>query len=150
VIDALTLELRFKTRQEDLPGRLARWRVPGSGPFIRSGHTLIRFDGFTHGKAGVVGLEVVTDPALMESHAWAQGLTSGRWAWAAFPGGIAPEDMAKVRLANYDEIHLKDGGIWFLSRRLRRFRPQGEDWTQTRLFGAWKGAVDLPYDPLGM
>lgn len=149
-VDPMTLELRFKVQQEALPERLAQWRVPGTGPFIRQGATLIRFDGFTYGKAGVARLTVATDPALMESRAWAQGLVSGRWAWAAFPGGIAPEDMAKARLASYDEIRLKDGGIWFLSRRLRRFRPAGDDWTRTRLFGAWKGAMDLPYDPLGM
>ena len=150
VIDGMTLELRFKSRQAGLPERLAQWRVPGSGPFIRQGHTLVRFDGFIHGKAGVAGMTVVTDSALMESHAWARGLLSGRWAWAVFPGSIAPDDMAKVRLANYDEIHLKDGSIWFLSRRLRRLRPDGEDWTHTRLFGVWKGATDLPYDPLGL
>jgi len=40
--------------------------------------------------------------------------------------------------------------VWFLSRRMRRLRPDPEDWTRTRLFGAWKGAMDLPYDPLGM
>jgi hypothetical protein len=124
--------------------------VPGSGPFVRQGTSLVRFDGFIHGKAGVVGLTVDTEPTHRESRAWAEGLASARWAWAVFPGNILPEDMAKVRLAPYDEIHLKDGSVWFLSRRLRRLRPQAEDWTHTRLFGAWKGAMDLPYDPLGL
>ncbi len=150
LIDAATLDLRFKARQDGLPGQLARWRVPGSGPFVQRGHSLTRFDGFSHGRAGVAGLIIATDPALMESHAWAQGLASGRWAWAVFPGHIAPEDMAKVRLAPYDELRMKDGSVWFLSRRLRRLRPSADDWTRTRLFGAWKGAMDLPYDPLGM
>jgi hypothetical protein len=86
----------------------------------------------------------------MESRAWAEGMASGRWAWAAFPGQVAPEDMARVRLAPYDEFRMKDGSVWFLSRRMRRLRPNTEDWTRTRLFGAWKGAMDLPYDPLGM
>lgn len=150
VLDPLTLELRFKVRQEDLPSQLARWRVPGTGPFIRQGNTLIRFDKFIHGKAGIAGLKLFTEPALLESHAWAAGLASGRWAWTVFPGRIAPEDMAKVRLAPYDEIRMKDGSIWFLSRRMRRLRPDGEDWTRTRLFGIWKGAMDLPYDHLGL
>ncbi len=150
VIDPATLDLRFKARQDDLPSQLARWRVTGTGPFIRTGNALTRFDQFVHGRAGVAGLRVATDPALMESRAFAGGLASGRWAWAVFPGNILPEDMAKVRLAPYDEIHLKDGTVWFLSRRMRRFRPNAEDWTRTRLFGAWKGAMDLPYDPLGM
>lgn len=150
VIDAATLDLRFKTRQANLPDDLARWRVAGSGPFLRRGQALTRFDGFIYGRAGITGCSLVTDPALMESRAWAQGLASGRWAWAVFPGHIAPEDMAKVRLAPYDELRMKDGSVWFLSRRLRRLRPNADDWTRTRLFGAWKGAMDLPYDPLGM
>ncbi len=150
VIDPMTLEFRFKSRKDDLPRFLASWRVPGSGPFIRKGNTLVRFDRFLHGRAGVAGLTVLTDLALMESRAWAEGLASARWAWAVFPGHMAPEDMAKVRLAPYDEIRMKDGSVWFLSRRMRRLRPKAEDWTRTRLFGAWKGAMDLPYDPLGM
>ncbi len=150
VVDGTTLELLFHQRQKDLPMRLTQWRVPGSGPFIRKGQTLARFDGFLHGKAGVAGLSVVTEPALLESHAWAEGLRTGRWAIAAFPGHIDPEDMATVRLAGCDEIHLKGGSVWFLSRRMRRLRPDAEDWTRTRLFGVWKGSSDLPYDPLGM
>jgi hypothetical protein len=147
--DAL-VELRFKARQPDLPADLSRWRVPGTGPFIRTGMTLARFEGFQHGRAGIAGLQVATDPTLFESHAWAEGLASGRWAFAPFPGQIAPEDMARVRLAAYDEIRLKDGSIWFLSRRMRRLRPDAEDWTRTRLFGVWRGSTELPFDALGM
>jgi hypothetical protein len=150
VIDWAALELRFKTRQGGMPAQLARWRVPGTGPFARQGSTLSRFDGFIHGRAGVAGVTITTEPALLESRAWAEGLASGRWAWAVFPGKVAPEDMARVRLAAYDEIRMKDGSVWFLSRRLRRLRPDRDDWTRTRIFGAWKGAMDLPYDPLGM
>jgi hypothetical protein len=150
VIDWAALELRFKTRQDGMPAQLARWRVPGTGPFARRGSTLSRFDGFIHGRAGVAGVTVRTEPALLESRAWAEGLASGRWAWAVFPGKVAPEDMAKVRLAAYDEFRMKDGSVWFLSRRLRRLRPDRDDWTRTRIFGAWKGTMDLPYDPLGM
>lgn len=150
VVDGTTLELLFRQRQKDLPMKLTQWRVPGSGPFIRKGQTLTRFDGFIYGKAGVAGLSVVTDPSLLESHAWAEGLVSGRWAVAAFPGHIEPEDMAKVRLAGYDEFRLKGGSVWFLSRRMRRLRPDVEDWTRTRLFGVWKGSSDLPFDPLGL
>jgi hypothetical protein len=149
-IDAAMVDLRFKAAQSDLPERLCRWRVPGSGPFRRQGSGLERFAGFTHGPSGFAGLRVHNDPALMQSRAWAEGLAAGRWAWAVFPGNIAPEDMAKVRLAPYDEFRMKDGSVWFLSRRMRRLRPNAEDWTRTRIFGAWKGAMDLPYDPLGM
>lgn len=150
VIDPSTLELRFKTRQAWLPGYLARWRIPGSGPFVRQGNTLTRFAGFSYGRSGIAELTVLSDPAAMASRAWAEGLASGRWAWAVFPGSVAPEDMAKVRLAPYDELRMKDGSVWFLSRRLRRLRPDKEDWTRTRLFGVWKGAMNLPYDPLGL
>jgi hypothetical protein len=129
---------------------LAHWRVPGTGPFIRQGTNLTRFEGFIHGRTGIAGLRVSTDAALLESRAWADGLASGRWAFTAFPGNIGPEDMAKARLAPYDELHLKDGSAWFLSRRMRRLRPDAQDWSRTRLFGVWKGAMDLPYDPLGL
>jgi len=150
LIDALTLDLRFRTRQDGLAAALARWPVPGTGPFLRRGTTLSRFDGFIHGRAGIAGITVTTDPALLESRAWAEGLASARWAWAVFPGNVVPEDMAKVRLAPYDEFRMKDGTVWFLSRRMRRLRPNTAEWTRTRLFGVWKGAMDLPYDPLGM
>jgi hypothetical protein len=149
-VDAMTLDLKFRTAQDTLPDRLTRWRIPGSGPFLRRSHTLIRHGGFAQGRAGIARLEMLTDPALMESRAWAEGLAAGRWAWAVFPGHIAPEDMARVRLAPYDELRMKDGSVWFLSRRMRRLRPVAEDWTRTRLFGVWRGAMDLPYDPLGM
>jgi hypothetical protein len=150
IIDPATLDLQFKSRQHDPLGWLSRWRVPGTGPFIRQGNTLTRFDGFIHGRAGFAALTVVTDPAFMESRAWAEGLAAARWAWAVFPGKVTPEDMAKVRLAQYDEFRMKDGSVWFLSRRMRRLRPHAEDWTRTRIFGVWKGAMDLPYDPLGL
>ncbi len=150
VIDSTILDLKFKSRQDDLLGCLYRWRVPGTGPFRRQGNTLLRFDGFVYGKAGLAALTLVTDPTLQESRAWAEGLSAARWAWTAFPGKIAPEDMAKVRVAPYDEFRMRDGTVWFLSRRMRRLRPDTEDWTRTRIFGAWKGAMDLPYDPLGM
>jgi len=144
VVDGRTLELRFATRVEDLPERLAHWRVPGTGPFIRRGNGLARFDGFLHGKAGLAGLTVDTDPALTESRAWTQGLVSGRWAWATFPGHVDPDDMAKVRLAPFDEVHLKDGTVWFVARKLRRFNPERGPWSATRLFGVWRGSMDLP------
>lgn len=143
----MQLELRFPARQATLPALLTRWRVPGSGPFVREGTTLTRFAGFFHGPAGIAGLRVVTGPAAQESRVWAEGVVSRRWAWAVFPGQVAPEDMARIRLAPYDEVPLKEGSVWFLSRRLRRFRPDAEDWSRTRLFGVWKGAMDLPYEP---
>jgi len=150
VVDETTLELRFKQRRAEVPVLLSRWRIPGSGPFQRQGQILTRFEAFGAGRAGIAELSVASDPALMESRAWAEGLASGRWAWAVFPGRIAPEDMAKVRMAPYDELRMRDGSVWFLSRRLRRLRPNREDWPRTRLFGVWKGAMDLPYDPLGL
>ena len=144
VLDGRTIELRFAARTEDVPERMARWRIPGSGPFIRKGTALARFDGFLRGRAGLAGLRVETDPALMASAAWAEGLRSGRWAWAAYPGRVEPDDMAKARLAPYDEVRLKDGTVWFVSRKLRRFRPEGGPWPETRLFGVWRGSMDLP------
>jgi len=150
VLDAATVEVRFGERPSDGAAWLSRWLIPGTGPFMQQGSTLMRFDGFIHGRAGIAEIRILTDPALRESRAWADGLASARWAWAVFPGQVAPEDMARVRLAPYDELRMKDGSVWFLSRRLRRLRPDQEDWTRTRLFGVWKGAMDLPYDPLGM
>ncbi|WP_257304585.1 hypothetical protein [Geothrix campi] len=149
VLDPATLELRFKSPQAGLPAQLAHWRVPGSGPFVRQGTTLLRFGRFTPGRPGLAGVRVTTDPSLLESSAWAGGLASGRWAWAVFPGQVSPEDMAKVRIAPYDEYRTKDGSVWFLSRRMRRLRPDPSDWTRTRLFGVWKSSTELPYDPLG-
>ncbi|WP_243316341.1 hypothetical protein [Geothrix paludis] len=149
LIDGATLDLRFRTPQKGLPDLLTRWRIPGSGPFVRQGMTLTRFERFTPGRPGLAGVRISTDPALMESRAWAEGLAARRWAWAVFPGQVAPEDMAKARLAPYDEFRMKDGTVWFLSRRMRRLRPDASDWTRTRLFGAWRSSTDLPYDPLG-
>lgn len=150
VIDGATVEVRFLERQASPLTWLSHWLLPGTGPYVQSGSTLTRFDGFRYGKAGIAEIKVQTDPAQRESRTWADGLASARWAWAVFPGQVAPEDMARVRLAPYDELRMKDGSVWFLSRRMRRLRPDQEDWTRTRLFGAWKGAMDLPYDPLGM
>ena len=148
--DGATLDAARVAAALDPEVRLSQWRIPGTGPFRRQGATLTRFDNFLFGRAGFAALRVETDPALLESHAWAEGLASGRWAWAVFPGRVAPEDMAKARLAPYDEFRMKDGSVWFLSRRLRRLRPNPQDWTHTRLFGVWKGAMDLVYDPLGL
>lgn len=138
-----TLELRFHARRIDVPDLLLRWRVPGSGPFIRQGLALTRFDGFVQGRAGIAGLRVVTDPALMQGHAWAEGILAGRWAWAAYPGGVDPDDMARVRLVPYDEVHLSDGSVWFVSQKLRRFWPDRGPWPETRLFGTWRGDMNL-------
>jgi len=149
VIDGTTLDLRFRARQEGLPDLLARWRVPGSGPFVRQGMALTRFERFTPGRPGLAGVRISTDPAQLESRAWAEGLAARRWAWAVFPGRVDPEDMAKARLAPYDEFRMKDGTVWFLSRRMRRLRPDAADWSRTRLSGAWRSSTELPYDPLG-
>ena len=143
VVDPGTLELRFRSRREDVPGLLLRWRIPGSGPFIRHGLDLARFDGFALGRAGIAGLRVSTDPARMQGAAWAAGILSGRWAWAAYPGAVDPDDMARVRLAPYDEVHLSDGSVWFVSQQLRRFWPDRGDWPDARLFGVWRGSMDL-------
>ena len=138
-----SLDLRFRARRVDVPDLLLRWRLPGSGPFIRQGLALTRFNGFVQGRAGIAGLRVDTDPALMESHAWAEGILAGRWAWAAYPGGVDPDDMARVRLAPYDEVHLTDGSVWFVSQKLRRFWPDRVPWPETRLFGTWRGDMNL-------
>ena len=138
-----TLELRFRVRRMEVPDLLLHWRIPGSGPLIRQGLALTRFDGFIHGRAGIAGLRVDTDPALMQSHAWAEGLLAGHWAWAAYPGGVDPDDMARVRLAPYDEVHLSDGSVWFVSQKLRRFWPDRVPWPETRLFGTWRGDMNL-------
>lgn len=149
-LDTATVEVRFGERPANVAAWLSQWLIPETGPFIQQGTTLTRFNGFIHGRAGIAEIRILTDSALLESRAWADGLASARWAWAVFPGQVAPEDMARVRLAPYDELRMEDGSVWFLSRRLRRLRPDQEDWTRTRLFGAWKGSMDLPYDPLGM
>jgi hypothetical protein len=127
-----------------VPALLARCRIPGSGPFVRHGLVLRRFDGFMHGRAGIAGLVVVTDPAALTGPAWAEGLVSARWAWAAYPGKVDPADMARVRLAPYDQVRLSDGSVWFLSRKLRRFRPDRGAWPDARLFGVWRGSMNLP------
>lgn len=87
------------------------------------------------------------DPGLLEGHRWATDITAGRYALAVYPGGVAPDDMAKVRSAPYDQIHMKDGSVWFISRRMRRLHPNLSDWSRTSLYGAWQADMDLPYDP---
>ena len=123
----------------------------GTGPFqlatAPDGDVfLARFDGFRHGKAGIAELHMPEDPALMEGHAWAQGLVTRRYAWAVYPGNIAPDDMSQVRNAPYDQVRVQDGTVWFISRRMRRLHPGPEDWTRTAVFGAWQSDMDLPYD----
>ena len=125
----------------------------GSGPFRlvvlpENGETcLARFDGFRHGNAGIAEIRLPDDPALREGHRWASDLVAGRYAWAVFPGSVPPDDMARVRNAPYDQLRLKDGSVWFISRRMRRLHPDPADWTRTALFGAWQADMDLPYDP---
>lgn len=124
----------------------------GSGPFQlvlpENGETyLARFDGFRHGNAGIAEIHLPEDPSLMEGHRWATDLVAGRYAWAVFPGSVPPEDMARVRNAPYDQLRLKDGSVWFISRRMRRLHPDSADWSRTPLFGAWQADMDLPYDP---
>lgn len=124
----------------------------GSGPFRLATSDdgefyLARFDGFRHGNAAIAELRLPEDPACMEGHRWAQDLLSGRYALAVFPGSVPPEDMAKVRNAPYDQLRLKDGSVWFISRRMRRLHPDATDWTRTPLFGAWQADMDLAYDP---
>lgn len=117
----------------------------GTGPFRlgQDGLSLARNELFRHGAAGFASLQVVTDPALMESRAWAEGLMAGRWAWSPFPGKVEPDDMARVRNAAFDDARMQDGTVWFISRRLRRFRPVKADWPSTRLFGVWRADYDL-------
>lgn len=117
----------------------------GTGPFRGGpeGLSLTRNELFRHGSAGFASLQVVTDPALMEGRAWADGLAAARWAWTTFPGKVEPDDMARVRNAPYDEVRMKDGTVWFISRKLRRMKPVKSDWTSTRLFGVWRAEADL-------
>lgn len=124
----------------------------GSGPFrlttSPSGETyLARFDGYRHGNAAIAEVHVPEDPALLEGHRWATDIVAGRYALAVYPGNVAPDDMAKVRGASYDQIRMKDGSVWFISRRMRRLHPDLADWTRTALFGSWQADMDLPYDP---
>ncbi len=124
----------------------------GSGPFrlatSPSGETyLARFDGYRHGNAAIAEVHLPEDPALLGGHQWATDIVAGRYALAVYPGNVPPEDMAKVRSASYDQIRMKDGAVWFISRRMRRLHPDLADWTRTPLFGAWRADMDLPYDP---
>ena len=161
VVDDRTFDLDFKapwdlTRRLSAPDALLLTgsgpHAVGTGPFklspIEGGDAaLVRFDGFRHGNAGIAELRLPEDPALMDGHRWAQDIVARRYAWAVFPGAVPPDDMADVRNAPYDQIRLKDGAVWFISRRMRRLHPDMEDWTATPLFGAWQADMDLPYDP---
>lgn len=161
VVDDRTFELDFKSPW-DLPRRLSSpdallltgsgSHAIGTGPFMLSpveggDAVLVRFDGFRHGNAGFAEVELPEDASLMDGHRWAQDIIALRYAWAVFPGNVPPDDMAAVRNAPYDQIRLKDGSVWFISRRMRRLHPNLEDWTATPLFGAWQADMDLPYDP---
>ena len=124
----------------------------GTGPFKLATDPggevfLARFDGYRHGNAGIAEVRFPEDPQVLEGHRWAQDMTARRYAWSVFPGGVAPDDMAAVRLAPYDQVRVQDGTVWFVSRRMRRLHPDGADWTRTSLFGAWQADMDLPYDP---
>ena len=55
--------------------------------------------------------------------------------------------MAQVRNAPYDQLRMKDGSVWFISRRMRRLHPDAADWTRTALYGAWQADMELAYDP---
>lgn len=146
------LRLRFRHAQPEVLERLADSPVfdparpdLGTGSFHLGlgGLSISRHEGFRHGRAGFASLQAVTDPALMESTAWADGLAAGRWAWAVFPGRVTPDDMARARNAPYDEHRMKDGTVWFVHRKLRRLRTVKEDWTATPLFGVWQAEVEL-------
>jgi hypothetical protein len=161
LVDDRTFDLDFKApwdllRRLSAPDALlltgSGVHAVGSGPFrlapMDGGDAaLVRFDGFRHGNAGIASLRLPEDAALVEGHRWAQDILARRYAWAVFPGSVPPDDMAAVRNAPYDQIRLKDGAVWFISRRMRRFHPDAADWTDTPLFGAWQADMDLPYDP---
>ena len=161
LVDDRTFDLDFKEpwellRRLSAPGALlltgSGTHAIGSGPFCLvtsdSGETyLARFDGYRHGNAAIAEVRLPEDPALMEGHRWAQDLVARRYAWTVFPGSVPPDDMAQVRNAPYDQLRLKDGSVWFISRRMRRLHPVSADWTRTALYGAWQADMELPYDP---
>jgi len=160
VVDDRTFTLDFK-EPWDLERRLSAadsvlltgtgLHAVGSGPFMLQTTPdeafLARFDGYRHGNAGVAELHLPEDPGLFDGTRWAQDLSARRYAWAVFPGNVPPDAMAQVRNAPYDEVRLKDGTVWFVSRRMRRLHPDAADWTRTSLFGVWQADMDLPYDP---
>lgn len=161
VVDDRMLDLDFP-QPWDLLGRLSSpdalllagedSHPVGSGPFMLSapdgkGIYLERFDGYRHGKAGIAAVRLPEDPSLMDGHQWARDLVARRYALAVYPGNVPPADMADARNAPYDQVRLKDGTTWFVSRRMRRLHPFGADWTRTPLFGAWQADMDLAYDP---
>ncbi len=161
VVDDRTFDLDFPEPWEALqrlssPGAVLLTgsgpHAIGSGPFrlatTPGGDTyLARFDGYRHGNAAIAEVHTPEDPALLEGHRWATDIVAGRYALAVYPGSVPPDDMAKVRSASYDQLRMKDGSIWFISRRMRRLHPDLTDWTRTALFGAWQADMDLPYDP---
>lgn len=146
-----TAEFRFRHAQPGAAEALAAAPVRdaltglGTGAFRLSpdGKMLERADFFRHGRSGLAAVTLVTDPGELQGPAWAASLAAKRWAFATFPGGVPGEAMAQVRLAPYDEVRLSDGTVWFVSRRLRRFRPEPTDWTRTRLFGVWRADYEL-------
>ena len=150
VVDGLA-EFRFRHAQPGAAEAFAAAPVRdaltglGTGPFRLSadGRALERADFFRQGRSGLAALQLVTDSAELQGAAWAASVTAKRWAFAAFPGNVPGEAMAQVRLAPYDEVRLSDGTVWFVSRRLRRFRPEAADWTRTRLFGVWRADYEL-------
>lgn len=157
--DARTLLLDFKEGRDLLPDLSGEDRLlftssggqpVGTGPFqiqVRDGAPgLSRFLGFRHGKAGFTGLRVATDPTLMESHRWSSDMVAGRYAFSVFPGQVDPDDMARVRTLPYQEVHFRDGTVWFVSTRLRRFRTDQQDWTRIHLFSMWLGDTLMPLE----
>ena len=161
VVDDRTFDLDFPEPWEALrhfsaPGAVLMAgtgpHAVGSGPFrlatSDSGEVyLARFDGFRHGNAAIEEVHLPEDPARMDGHTWAQDLLARRYALAVFPGSVPPDDMAKVRSAPYDQLRMKDGSVWFISRRMRRLHPDSADWTGTALYGAWQADMELVYDP---
>jgi len=161
VVDDRTFDLDFPEPWEALrrfsaPGVVlmagAGPHAIGSGPFrlatSDSGEVyLARFDGFRHGNAAIAEVHLPEDPARMDGHTWAQDLIGRRYALAVFPGSVPPDDMAKVRNTPYDQLRMKDGSVWFISRRMRRLHPDSADWTRTALYGAWQADMELAYDP---
>ncbi|HJV91181.1 MAG TPA: hypothetical protein VJ623_12810 [Holophagaceae bacterium] len=150
VVDGLA-EFRFQHAQPGAAEAFAAAPVRdaltglGTGPFRLSadGATLERSDFFRHGRSGFESLKLVTDPAALEGTAWAGSLLAKRWAFAQYPGKVPGEAMAQVRTGAYDDLRLSDGSVWFISRRLRRLRPDKADWTKTRLFGVWRADYEL-------
>ncbi len=155
VKDPLTLDLDFKEGQ-DLQKLLLNDQsllitgsgnhAVGTGPFQfapEGGMTLVRNMAFRSGKAGFTALKVDTDPALMESGAWATAMAANRYAWSIFPSQVQAEDMVRVRTLPYQEIRYRDGSVLFVNTRLRRFRTDRRDWSKVRLYSLWVGDLNM-------